>query len=414
MGIIRNVKDWFNERGDDLFRVDKKVGELVSSRLLPQDVYDVFAVLEEENENAVEDNKKAGIELNEIAEKRRDRFEKLKETEEELKNFKEKHHGIFARVIYNLTPLRFFPTGREYQRLRREIKMLKREHKFWTRLYDESTHDFEATWEHRKETKRTLAEYKRIIVQKAKEHKNELKFLKEYKKLITMDPNLNALGEESDAFKNNLNEAFNFIKNNWFEMNREELQESLQFNVKTVTKAIVKLRKNKELSEYELDAIRDIGGVRENRRSGRQEREEEEEEEQEEEQNKTSNWKNKYKPYVNYDEYGLNREVIQEIANVCNVKTAEDFLLGLAVKLHEAAGENTEELRKKIKEKLDNNPNDPLLRKCANEGAQMLRDMLQGKEDSGQFKPVLDLYQQFMEKRQKDDQTHQQSQEEQK
>ena len=253
MGIIRNVKDWFNERGDDLFRVDKKVEELIALGLLPEEAYNTLERLETANKEALNDYKNAGIDLSEASDKRRDCYEKLRDKEEEFEHFKKEHFGLAGKFLYNFTPLRFFPTGREYQRLKREIKNLKNEHKFWTRFYDESTHVFEQTAEYRKEVKRTLAEYKRIIVDKAKTYKRELNLVKEYNKLRMYDEDKikNIYDEE---FASKLNSAIDKIKNKWFNSEIEDID----FDVTAVTRAITKIRKNKPLNEKDKEAMRTI------------------------------------------------------------------------------------------------------------------------------------------------------------
>ena len=259
MGIIRNVKDWFNERGDDLFRVDKKVEELIALGLLPEEAYNTLERLETANKEALNDYKNAGIDLSEASDKRRDCYEKLRDKEEEFEQFKKEHFGLAGKFLYNLTPLRFFSTGREYQRLKREIKNLKNEHKFWTRFYDESTHVFEQTAEYRKEVKRTLAEYKRIIVDKAKTYKRELNLVKEYNKLRMYDEDKikNIYDEE---FASKLNSAIDKIKNKWFNSEIEDID----FDVTAVTRAITKIRKNQPLNEDDREAMSAIGNIRVN------------------------------------------------------------------------------------------------------------------------------------------------------
>ena len=250
-----DVKEWFKERGDDFFEIDKRVDEIDADGLLPGEVSQILNELEEKKQNAEDryDDKKELYMRS--SENRQYYFERLEEKREDFKQFKEDHHGILARGAYNLTPLRFLPVGREYQKMRKEIKMLKREHAYWSRYSDENKHAFDGAAEQRKEKSRAVAEYKRIIVGKADVYKEEFKLLKEYEKLTKyygdniMTDKCSA--ETQEKIENYLNE----FMDNWFGMNRIECD----FDVKSVTKIVTKMRKGKELSETDKKVLENVG-----------------------------------------------------------------------------------------------------------------------------------------------------------
>ena len=365
MGVIRNIKDWFNERGDDIFRINRKVEELVDLRILPEDVVNTLERLEESNSEAITNYKNAGIDFSEASDKRTKCYDKLVEKQEEFKKFKKEHHGFFGKILYN-TILRFFPTGREYQRLRREIKNLKKEHKFWTRYCDESSQILRASEEYRKEAKRTLAEYKRIIVDKAKTYKKEIKLLIEYDKLMKFDKNtiINYYGEE---IANRMDSKLKEIKENWFSGNTKDIGA----DVTTVTNAIIKIWRNQSLNDEELIAMRDFGKSKTKQQN--------------------NNLKDQIKPPVVYADYGLDRRAIEKLLSKSplNLKTPEDFLIVMG--FAQQSGEDMVKTAKDIKEIKDNNSDSDLL-KFANDGALMFSEMLQGNSASDELKPYINAY----------------------
>lgn len=250
-----DVKEWFKERGDDFFEIDKRVDEIDSEGLLPDEASHILNDLEEKKQNAenrYDDKKELYMRS---SENRQYYFDKLEEKREEFKQFKENHHGILARVAYNLPPLRFLSVGREYQKMRKEIKMLKREHAYWSRYSDESKHAFDGATEQRKEKSRAVAEYKRIIVGKADVYKEEFKLLKEYSKLTDYRGDNIMTDKCSAETQEKIESYLNEFMDNWFGMNRIECD----FDVKSVTKIVTKMRKGKELNEADKKVLENVG-----------------------------------------------------------------------------------------------------------------------------------------------------------
>ena len=248
-----DVGDWFHTKGDDFFEIERQVKDLNYRGLIPDEVNEFIDRLEEEK-NASEARYDEGHELyTQASENREYYFEKLQEKKNDFKSFKEEHHGILAKVMYNFTPLRFLSVGREYQRLRSEIKILRREHAYWVRHSDENRHLFDDATERRKEAKRALSEYKRIVIAKANVYKEEFKLMKEYDQILRFNESKisELYGDETkDAIENYLNN----VMENWFYME----DDTPPFDVKAVTKVITKIRKGQKLDSKDNSVMNAI------------------------------------------------------------------------------------------------------------------------------------------------------------
>lgn len=253
MELIRNVKDWFQQKGDDIFSIDKKVEELIENKMLPDKVYNILDSLDGEKQKSEDTYENAKRMYEEATERKTNYFDAWNDKKAEFKSFKTKHHGFIGKILYNFTPFRFFSVGKQYQSLRREIKILNKEYKFWVRCSNEKNHIFEQADEYRKEKRRALAEYKRIIVKKAKLYKNEFKLISEYDKL--KNTQMNHIEEEfgSDV-KHSLENYMNLVINNWFDLEKT----NTNFDIKAVTKAIIKMRKGQKLNENDKFAFQSI------------------------------------------------------------------------------------------------------------------------------------------------------------
>ena len=253
MELIRNVKDWFQQKGDDIFSIDKKVEELIENKMLPDKVYNILDSLDGEKQKSEDTYENAKRMYEEATERKTNYFDAWKEKKAEFNAFKTNHHGFIGKILYNFTPLRFFSVGKQYQSLRREIKILNKEYKFWVRCSNEKNHIFEQADEYRKEKRRALAEYKRIIVKKANLYKNEFKLISEYDKLENTQ--MNHIEEEfgSDV-KHSLENYMNLVINNWFDLEKT----NTNFDIKAVTKAIIKMRKGQKLNENDKFAFQSI------------------------------------------------------------------------------------------------------------------------------------------------------------
>ena len=253
MGLIRNVKNWFQQTGDDIFSIDKKVEELIENQMLPDKVYNILDSLDGEKQKSEKTYENAKKMYEEASERKTNYFDAWNDKKAEFKSFKTKHHGFIGKILYNFTPLRFFSVGKQYQSLRREIKILNKEYKFWERCSKEKNHIFEQADEYRKEKRRALAEYKRIIVKKANLYKNEFKLISEYDKLENTQ--MNHIEEEfgSDV-KHSLENYMNLVINNWFDLEKT----NTNFDIKAVTKAIIKMRKGQKLNENDKFAFQSI------------------------------------------------------------------------------------------------------------------------------------------------------------
>ena len=455
MGVIRDIRDWFHERGDDFFGIDKKVENLELHQLLPDEVGEILDRLDEKHEDAMEVYKESDRAYREAAEKREQYYREWRLKDAEFKAFKEEHHGIIGMFIYNWTPLRFFTVGREYQRLKKEIKMEKRQHKFWSRCADEKNHIFEQAVEYRKEAKRALSEYKRIIVSKAKMYKKEFKLYAEYEKLNLAKGYKRIDREFGRDITDKLDNFLYYIRENWF----DKPFISAGFDVKAVTKAVIDITRGKRLNETEIAAMRGIqawtikpvNGPRreaaqtnerpqENETENQQQQETEQENqqqnepqqdevnnemdesfmeedeninnivfdeepeneqaqeeseieqpeveaEQEEPENEESEqadprklMRGKQKPPVEYGKYNLDRRAVESVIKTMNLNlTPEEFMIAVAISNKNSI--DIADLSKRVKAATMKNPDDARLKKLAQNGAEIVSEMIKENPD---------------------------------
>ena len=447
MGVIRDIRDWFHERGDDIFGVDKKVEKLELHQLLPDEVSDILTRLDEQNQEAIENYEESDRAYREASDRRKDCYQNWQAKIAEFQQFKETHHGIIGSVMYNLPPLRFFSVGKEYQRLKREIKVLKREHKFWVRCSDEKNHIFEQAIEYRKDAKRALSEYKRIIVQKAKLYKKEFKLYTEYEKLNLAKGYKRIDREFGRDITDKLDNFLYYIRENWF----DKPLISAGFDVKAVTKAVIDITRGKRLNDAEITAMREVrnwnmmpvnGPQQDNPQQGDpqqddpqqddpqhddpqqddpqqddpqqddqqhdnqqhddpQQDDSEPDNQSRDEDNDKDDIHNNIKPPVQYDQYGLDRRAVEEVAKSLKDKidtdlTPEEFLTAMAISNEKSKDIN--ETAKRVKQALKNNPNDPSLAKYANKGAELMKKMLKGEWDIENLQGYMDTYKAVKEK----------------
>lgn len=248
-----DVSDWFHRVGDSFFEVEKQINELNVEGFIPDKVNDLLNVLDGKVK-LTETRYQSANGIYESAKNNRvNYFRKLASKREEFKYFQKEHHGILARVMYNFTPLRFFQVGREYQQLRKEIKVLKKEYAYWNRYTDDSEQVFRVAEDQRKEAMRAALEYKRIIVSKANAYKDEFKLIKEYEKLQIVDKDAirEQFGKET---KVEIVKYMNLVMANWYDMEKVKPP----FDVRRVTKVVSKMNKGKKLNEEEKDFMNNI------------------------------------------------------------------------------------------------------------------------------------------------------------
>lgn len=316
MGLIRNVKDWFQQTGDDIFSIDKKVEELIENKMLPDKVYNILDSLDGEKQKSEDTYENAKRMYEEAAERETNYFVAWENKKAEFKTFKTNHHGFIGKILYNFTPLRFFSVGKQYQSLRKEIEILNKQHKFWERCSKEKNHIFEQADEYRKEKKRALAEYKRIIVKKAKIFKNEFKLISEYDKLENTQ--MNHIEEEfgSDV-KHSLESYMNLVINNWFDLKKT----NTNFDIKAVTKAIIKMRKGQELDYNDKFAFQSILNNNEPQQDKPQEEDQKQDDSQKDEKSDRDNFKDRIESQM-FINSSINRSIMERLCNnpeeLCN------------------------------------------------------------------------------------------------
>lgn len=377
MGWIENVKEWFKERGDDITGLDKSFEELINNNLLPMKYYEIYEKLSEKDEDASQIQEES-YENFQIAEENRKRYKNELEQKESM--FKSKYGGLINIIRYNV--LRFSANGKDYHRLKREIKIATRNHEFWSRMSDEKYNIFTASEENRKNRRRELAEYKRIIVSKSKNYKDEFKFIKEYQSLVAARNNKNILKETfGEEVGQKIIDYKDDIRDHWLDPDFEKQP----FNLKEVKDVITKLRKLQPITEEDKKVMNSIIDKRKSKMT--------------------------IKPPVNYGKNGLIRDAFTPITNLLNSHLnlnieAEDFLVMVNMAYHQTVNDNSEgqgklsqymdEAYKKLKAMKQQNPDDERIGKLAEKGAEifgaMVREGKSGGIPAGDFKAFVNLY----------------------
>ena len=258
------MQDWFHRVGDNFYEVEKQLEALYSDGYLPDEVCDNLNRLEETSKMAEARHYKTKNKHEEVIENRRECKEILKDKEDELKVFKKEHHGILAKIMYNITPLRFFRTGREYQQLKKEIKILRKESKYLDKYEIMSAQKLEATAQSRTEASRAEARYKRIIVEKANVYKDSWKLIKECTEFNKNNKSIADLfGQETE---NKIFEYMNSVMDNWYYMDNIKAS----FDVKKVGKIVQKLNANKKIKNDEKKMMEKIGNKQQTTTNNRQ------------------------------------------------------------------------------------------------------------------------------------------------
>ena len=362
---IDDFKDWFQHKGDDILGIERTIQELKKYQLMPRNVHDTLENLKDEN-NAAENAKNIAIEhLEKTIEKKHVCKSKL----EQKQNMLNDKYGIFSKFLHNFIPIPFAFTrrGKEYHDLRREIRLLNDDLKFYERYANEDQVTLQVNLKYSKERKRALDQYKRIIYNKSKLYKKEFKFAKEYLDLMKMDKNKleKVIGEQC---KESLRGITTTIVYCWFDMN----EIPLNFDLDIATKMLTRIRKNEKISPEEIEAFKaEIlhSGPRSNN-------------------NPTQNNPNTKKdnginiePPIQYQDYGLDRRAVEALAYHFKdtYKTdfnlsAEEFLIVFA-----AAKRNNVDIKEaaeKFNKAKTQGLNTDAYVKYAPEGAQILSDML--------------------------------------
>ena len=138
--------------------------------------------------------------------------------------------------------------------MRKEIKILKKEHAYWVKYSDESRRIFDIDDRNRKEQSRALAEYKRIIVKKADVYKDEFKLIKEYK-MLKAEMGDDVLSTEFGvAVQEKIKNYVNVVAKSWYEMDNV----IPDFDVKTAKEIISKMRKKKKITKEDRESMENI------------------------------------------------------------------------------------------------------------------------------------------------------------
>lgn len=243
-----DVQDWFYNVGYNFFEVEKQIQQLDLEGLLPAEVCDVLNQLEGNSGDAEKKYYEAKNEHEETIENRRSCNEILADKEREFAYFKSEHHGSLAKIMYNITPLRFFRVGREYQQLRKEIKVLRKESDYLRKYSNIAGKKFETASENRREASRAEVRYKKIVVEKANIYRDTWKLIKEYTEAtIKKDDKIeNLFGND---IKKEIENYMNSVIENWYYMDNIKAE----FDVKKVGKIITKLNRGDKLKKDEVN-----------------------------------------------------------------------------------------------------------------------------------------------------------------
>lgn len=382
---LLDIGDWFQTKGDDFFEVDKQCNELKG--LLPEKVCELLDVLEGKKDLADSRYENESNAYRQSSDNREYYFELLQEKKSAFKSFKDEHHGVFGKAMYNLTPLRFFSSvGREYQRLRKEIKILKREHAHWVRCADENQHVFQDATEQRKEARKALAEYKRIIVGKANIYKEEFKLIKEYDKLLMMNGENKIEELYGKETKDQIEGYLNLVMDKWYDM--EDMKPP--FDIKKVTKVINKIRKGQKINKNE-EVVMHSKDPHENtekeenkeKEEGKENTEKEEnreekknEENKENKENKEETIQHENKPKTPFSINGVDRNVVEKIIAKFGKEpiknfSAEQYMAFLAI-----AESDEPEKVKEAYVKIVNEKDEDVIQKQACQGTKMISDYM--------------------------------------
>ena len=355
-----DVGDWFHRVGDNFFEVQQKIRELNEEGFLPDKVNELLNVLDEKVK-VTDTRYQSANGLYETAKNNRaNYFDKLVSKREEFKYFKREHHGILARIMYNFTPLRFLHVGREYQQLRKEIRVLKREYAYWNRYTDDSEQVFRGAEVQRKEAMRAASEYKRIIVSKANAYKDEFKLIKEYEKLQIVDKDAirEQFGKET---KVEMVKYMNLVMENWYDMEKVKTP----FDVRRVTKVVSKMNKGKKLNDEEKKVMNNIKRNAGNRDTGNH-----------------INHQTRQPNIFSVD--GINRNVVEKMIENENDPTwsklsPEQFMAVLGLTC-DTSGQATSEDKEKYNRIIKGEDND-LIQSCALKGTAKLKEYMEMSDD---------------------------------
>lgn len=373
---VEDVKEWFKERGDDITGLDKSFEDLIINKLLPKKYYDIYEKLEDKDKEAEKDLDYAHDDF-QVASENRKRYKNELEQKEMM--FKDKYGGLVS-MIKNNVPLpgfRFSANGKEYHRMKREIKIAKRSHKFWARMSDEKYNIFTASEENRKIRRRALAEYKRVIVGKSKQYKDEFKFIKEYNKLRDVDEN-----KLEDIFgadiKNRIVRFKDDIRDNWVDTERNNLKTSL--NVTEATKVLAKLRSSGQITEQDKKIMESIIPQKQ--------------------PNKQKSKMN-IKPPVDFTKYNIDRSALEIMSKKLSVASPEELLAIIAVSYNTLAkNPNSGDLKMhmqnaaaKLKNLRQNDPDGTIIGRLAQKGAQTFESLISGNIQAAEFEKIVKSYQ---------------------
>lgn len=368
---IGDIKDFFQQKGDDIFGVERKIAELENDRLLPQKVFETLEDLKDNDDIAKNNREAMEKKLKETIRDRENCRKEIKNKEDEINS----NFGFFQKLRYNFLPLPFAFTrkGRAYHDLKKELTILNKYLKFYIRCTKEDYNIFIEAVENRKERRRALNEYKRIVFNKAKYYKDEFKFIKEYNKLKDIDNTKleNILGPQC---KNNLKNYKKIIVENWFDMKIPRY-----FDSKRLTKILTKIRKNDSISSEEKEEMkRTILDIDEKKQQNKEE---------------SKDMKRDIQPPVDYQKYKLDRRAIEVIANEyaknTNIYlTAEEFLIviGISYKSKIDMLDIAKEVR--VSQTMGNRN----LGQFAAQGAEVFSKMLNDDTIGNGFESYLELY----------------------
>ena len=378
---IGDIKDFFQQKGDDIFGVERKIAELENDRLLPQKVFETLEDLKDNDDIAKNNREAMEKKLKETIRDRENCRKEIKNKEDEINS----NFGFFQKLRYNFLPLPFAFTrkGRAYHDLKKELTILNMYLKFYIRCTKEDYNIFIEAVENRKERRRALNEYKRIVFNKAKYYKDEFKFIKEYNKLKDIDNTKleNILGPQC---KNNLKNYKKIIVENWFDMEFPKY-----FDAKQLTKILTKIRKNDNISLEEKEEMKriilDIDDKQQQDKKDSQDK-------------KTKkDLKQDIQPPVDYQKYQLDRRAIEVLSYKYNEKsntnlTPEEFLvvIGLSYKTNL----NMKDILNRVDriKGYNNNTGRKALGKLAAQGAEVFSKMLNDDTIGNGFESYLELY----------------------
>ena len=443
---------WFKDRKDDIVNspffmagTNRKIAEMESDSLLPLEVIGILNKYDERRDEAKDifDSSESEQEAaNKEAEKYLNEYENAKTQFETIK----KQRGIFGKfftskiatvllggtaaavsllslgalgglaltlgtvglkMLGSAAYCNLTMTGKEYTRLKRTIKISKAKYNYYNDISNVRGKDAEIALKEMKKIDKHKNEFEKAIVLQSKNYKEEFKLIREFDQL---DPQKRFMFQQAfgDSTFDKLNQYIDLVRDNWF-YNNNGIDRTC--NINDLTNILEKLRKGKNvevpnstINQFVNNQLPVPNVTRPQPQPQPQPQQTpidlDDQKNDAGDTNKTrgTDFRNGWKPPVIYSDYGLDRRSVEELAKEANINSPEEFLAVMAVSWKSDV--DMEVLGKNIinKEKEKNNPDDETLGRYANEGASLLREMLDGNIENEKLEPYIKLYMDSMTK----------------